>query len=233
MQSRMLQTLPSVGILFFLCFFSNLSEQFFNNILAKEMKSESIYFFAVVFFIVFSTVIFGLLQSSLFAFSLPEQAQYGTTEITNISSHEVSNVSSRFRQFILKFNDYAKESLRATGVASLWMYLFIIPGLLKWIEFSFIPFIIFLNQDYQNGSADALLLSRRIASLHKWKVYGFWFAFNVAIPLGISISLGEYDSFYHFPTIATLISLLEALILWFWFHLLLNFYQKSISMGLN
>lgn len=53
------------------------------------------------------------------------------------------------------------ENLRATGYMLLWMLLFILPGLYKYVRYSFVSLIVLLDPEYEKGQVDALEESQK------------------------------------------------------------------------
>jgi hypothetical protein len=209
LKEKAIKTLPTIIILFSITLLTNISEQYLNMKLQIEMRSESSAFFLIVFLIV-TTSLFGVfLQEAVFLLS--------------IERHQPQH------QFPLatRFIDLIKENLKAIGSASLWMFVFIIPGLIKWIEYSLLPFVVFLNPDYQKGDREALSLSIALVKKSFWKFFLFWILFNCVIPICLSVMGGEYESFKETPLIATLLSLIESLIFWSWMLILWDFYEEN------
>lgn len=213
---KLVKTLPQLSILFLLTFISNISEQHYNNLLSQEIKSESVYFYIIIFCLIFTTLLINLLQTASFMVGVEKVL------IQNCSSSELNN------SFISRGNDFLKESLKAIGKSSLWMYCFIIPGIIRWIEYSILPFVVFLNKKYQSGAAEALQLSQTISKKNKWKLYIFWILFNLVMPFIFSAAAGDYDSFYATPVQATILTLIESIFLWIWFNILWNIYDNGM-----
>lgn len=68
------------------------------------------------------------------------------------------------RQFLRKYLSYSfKENLRVYGQALLGSYLLILPGIIRFLRCSFVPFIVCFETKYDLGEIDALELSRKIS----------------------------------------------------------------------
>jgi hypothetical protein len=57
---------------------------------------------------------------------------------------------------------FSLESLRALGLTLLYLPLLIIPGLIKYVQFLFVPFVVLCDRKYQRGQVDALAESKRL-----------------------------------------------------------------------
>jgi hypothetical protein len=209
LKEKMKKSLPSLFILFAIVLLANISEQYLNLKLQVEMRSESSTFFLIVFVIIFTNLAAVFIQEAVF--------------LTNIERHQP------LHQFTIgsRYADLIKENLKAIGSASLWMFVFIIPGFIRWIQYSLLPFVVFLNPEYQNGDREALAFSRAIVKRISWKFYLLWFFFNLLIPAGFTILGGEYESFKDTPIIATLLSFAESLIFWSWLLILWELYEAN------
>ncbi len=74
---------------------------------------------------------------------------------------------------------FVAESLRVLGYSMLWALALIIPGLVRYIQFSFVPMIVFFSREYEDGNVDALALSIKMVN-RRWKLI-----FSVMLTLGI------------------------------------------------
>jgi hypothetical protein len=210
-KKKMVKALPSLFILFILSMLTNILDQHLNLKLQSEMRSESSHFFLIIFAIIFTNLFSIFIQEAVF--------------LTNIQRYpSLPQFSMCTRYF-----DLIKENLKAIGSASLWMFLFVIPGLIRWIQYSLLPLIIFINPEYQNGEREALSFSRTLIKKLSWKFYFFWILFNCIIPLILSIFGGEFESFRETPLSAILLSSIQGLVFWLWMLCLWDFYDRSCS----
>lgn len=60
------------------------------------------------------------------------------------------------------------ELMRALGVSLCWSVLLIVPGVIKYIRFTFVPYIVLFDPAYQRGEVDALEKSERLARGRTW-----------------------------------------------------------------
>lgn len=78
--------------------------------------------------------------------------------------------SSHSKKFISDLNYALIESIRALARMLRWLPLFILPGLIKLVRLSFVPFIVVDDPHYQKGSIDALNRSEELVKRHFWLV---------------------------------------------------------------
>lgn len=211
LRQKFIKMLPALFIIFCVVVFANVAEQLLNEQLQMEMRSESSAFFALVLLIIFLSLSTVFVQEAIFlAFIEKLQPQ---------------------PQFALKMRllDLVRETLKAIGSASLWMYVFIVPGLLRWIQYSLLPFVVFFNPEYQKGDREALSFSRQLIKQKAFGFYMLWIWFNLLIPILFSAFTGNWESFRQTPIIATLLSFAESLVFWVWMLILWDIYEKRLG----
>jgi hypothetical protein len=91
------------------------------------------------------------------------------------------------------------ESLRAMGKALLWSFLLIVPGLIKYIRFTFVPYIVLFEQDYRDGKVDALERSEVLVSGHTWALALIIAVYFMAIGIFYASIQGLQNSFLENP----------------------------------
>ncbi len=124
--------------------------------------------------------------------------------------------------------DFVKENLKAIGNSSLWMFLLFIPGLIRWIDYSLIGFIVFLNPIYQAGEIDPLIYARILVKNHKFKFRLAWIFIHLIIPIIIAIILPGSDLFFENPIKAISLQVFNSLIYVIWIHILWKFFRLPI-----
>lgn len=130
---------------------------------------------------------------------------------------------------LTKISDYTREWLRGIGVASLWMFVLLLPGLFRWADYLFLPFVCFFDPEYQKGCVDALKKSRIVARGSRIKVWSLWVGFGFLLPLLISGMFGDYESLREHPILGSLLVFIEALLQTTTFYLLWRIYSQSIE----
>ncbi len=77
-----------------------------------------------------------------------------------------------FWQFnLLHFKALTIEGIRAFSVCLLWLMLLIIPGVVKYVRYFFVPYIVVANPEYQAGRVDALKESDRLVRGISWPLF--------------------------------------------------------------
>ncbi|GIL17885.1 MAG: hypothetical protein BroJett040_16360 [Oligoflexia bacterium] len=100
------------------------------------------------------------------------------------------------------------EEMRASGKALLWSIPLILPGVWKFIEFTFVPFVVIKDPDYALGKLDALRTSSLITRKYFFRLIGILFLFSVFFPL-ILTSFDEYKVPWNHLFLAPLIIFIE------------------------
>lgn len=93
---------------------------------------------------------------------------------------------------------YLAEYLRVLGRILLWGLLLIIPGCIKSIQYSLVPFVVFFSADYEKGEVDALELSRKLVKPVFWPIAAIIFGFGF-IQLSIELLVHFRPEFHTLP----------------------------------
>ena len=128
-----------------------------------------------------------------------------------------------------KIADFTREWLRSVGNASLWMFVFIIPGIMRWVDYTLLPFVCFFDSQYQSGQVDALDRCRSLAKGMRLKLWLLWLGLGVALPLITTSLFSEYGSLLETPISALLLIAFNACIQTFVLNLLWRlFHNKTL-----
>lgn len=119
-----------------------------------------------------------------------------------------------------------KESLRAAGNAMTWGLLLVIPGLIRFVQLSLVPFIVMLDPEYKVGHLDALKESSKIVNKRFIQVLCVIVIFTVILPI-LSSSFDEWSVFTVHPISATFLSFLDLLLSTLSFLFLLRQWEKQ------
>lgn len=111
----------------------------------------------------------------------------------------------------LNFEQLLIENLRAFGKAMTWGLCFILPGIVRFIQFSFVNFVVILDPDYSVGKIDALKKSVSISNQRFFKVFGIFLLTSILVPVMTS-AFDEYSVLTQTPISAFLLVLLEVLL---------------------
>jgi len=209
---------PYVLLIFSALVFSNYTDQFLQKqvediISSKDGLSNLIWLWG--FLSVLSAILFPLLISLLCAFVLVASPQ-------KLGDFLAKNLELSFL-----------ETLRAWGKTFLWSFLFIIPGVIKYIDYILTPFVVMFSQRYKNGEVDALEYSAQISKKFWWNLKIWLGVFYVIIPLALYTLFDEYRVFATHPVSATAVALLESIIELLFHFIILKLFIKFLNASEN
>ncbi len=121
-----------------------------------------------------------------------------------------------------------KEILRAAGKSISWGLLLIIPGLIRFLQFSFVAFVVILDPEYQEGKKDALKESTRLVNKKFFRVTAVLLLFSVVLPVLLT-SFDEYTLFDQHPFSALGLAGVDALLSIFCILILLAQYSDTFD----
>jgi hypothetical protein len=142
------------------------------------------------------------------------------------SYRSAHSISALFQQ---RFSFLVREQLRASGVALLWCFALILPGIWRFLQFTFVTYVVLLDSSYMQGTVNALQKSQSIFRRVWGKTLLVLFFLGFLAPLAIA-SLDEYQHFFSHPLTASLSSLLQTSLTVSVFLLLARLAEKG---GLN
>jgi hypothetical protein len=102
------------------------------------------------------------------------------------------------------------EELRSWGKSLIWCFALVMPGLIRFFQYLFVPFVVCFDPEYQAGRKDALETSRDLARGRLLSLVSLFFLFSVMIPL----LLTNFDSvqvIWKTPLPASLLCFVEML----------------------
>ncbi len=120
------------------------------------------------------------------------------------------------------------ELMRSWGKSMLWAFLLIIPGVVAFIRYLFVPFIVCLDPLYPQGEREALQRSWALSKGRMWRLFGFFMLTSLVVPAFLSV-FDDLKILTEHPVTSVLICLLEmflniAFSLWLW-----KIYQRSVQ----
>lgn len=140
-----------------------------------------------------------------------------------LSTFQEKSIASFFRTF---FEQGVIEQMRSWGKAMLWSFLFVIPGLIKFVQYLFVPFVVCFDSQYQQGQRDALKQSQALTKGKMFRLFLLFFAFTFFVP-GTMTVFDEWKLLWKTPVPALFICFVEMLLnLWF-IRILWKMYQRS------
>lgn len=182
-------------------------DQFINSKIEAILRSpqglsQTIWLYG--FISIFSSLLFPLIVTFFASFALSRSIQD-----PGFLQYKANN----FKDFIHEHFELSfLETLRAWGKTFLWMFLLIIPGLIKFFLYLPVPFVVFFSQSYQRGEIDALKLAQKIA-----KKYWFWLLiymtmFTFILPMTLSLGMDQYRVFREYFVYASLLTAVDTLV---------------------
>jgi hypothetical protein len=132
-------------------------------------------------------------------------------------------------QFMKNFELALIEVLRAWGKSFLWSFLLIIPGLIRFAQYFFVPFVVCFDPAYQRGEVDALTRSQEISRGRTLWLIALLFLFDAALPLILSL-FEEWSVIWQTPIPALGLCFLEMLINFCFIWILWRIYEPTVSM---
>jgi hypothetical protein len=104
------------------------------------------------------------------------------------------------------------EEMRSWGQAMMWSFLLLIPGLIRFLQFLLVPFIVCLDPAYQRGERDALVRARELVRGRTllWMLLLFPI-FSIIVPVFLT-AFDEWKLIWKTPLSALLICLIEMLV---------------------
>lgn len=112
-------------------------------------------------------------------------------------------LGEHFQQLII-------EQLRVMGSILLWFLLFIIPGLWRFVQLVYVPFVVLFDHEYKSGHRDALETSKRVFYKAPLQTLCALLLIFVLWPLLSTLFFDEYLIFSQYPLQAFFIVCLEA-----------------------
>jgi hypothetical protein len=165
--------------LFFVLMISTLIDQTLNsqleNVLMSDSPGSSIWYLATAALI--SGLFFPLLTTML--------CLYGIIKLRRPDVQLVS-FSSRVLESL------TIEALRSWGSMLRWGVFFIIPGLIRALQMTFVPYVVCLNVNYENGKIDALKSSQKICKQTLWPTLFVVIIFQIVVPLTLTDTLDSW-----------------------------------------
>lgn len=214
--------LKKMGIpLFFISLVTTSLDQLLNSLIRQEVLSMEGISYKLWFFgslSLLNSILFPLLIIMIVLFCSQEQFK-----------HLLLYLRQHFEQTLI-------EVLRATGKVSFWSLCFVIPGLIKYIQFSFLPIVVILDPIYAIGRRDALLTSKKQVNMIFWKISFLIFLFSFLFPLVLSqweekkmlLTHPFWALFFVFLDMNLIILFIQILI-----HLWEKTYESDISLERN
>ena len=208
--SRFLQILKRSGLLLLLLMVAgNYLEQLLTNQLENELQSMS-----------GASGMIWVYGALSVAISLIEPAVVVILAIAALSPEPL------LQNLKQQWSPVFRESMRASGIAVAWGLLLILPGLVRFIQFSFVPFIVMRDPAYAAGKIDVLKVSTKLVNRRFLPVLFLVILFTAVIPF-LSTLLDEWTVFSDHPITAIALSGIDVLASVLSFLLIFKQWEKS------
>lgn len=212
-----LQVFKKVFIpLFALVVLSTNIDQYLNlyieNALQDPMGAQGqVYFFG--FLSLLSSVIFPTLLVTMALFAL------------NLQTGWNQSLGAFLKKYL---NQLYIETLRSWGKTLLWALCFVIPGIIKYIQYLMVPIVVTSSARYDEGQEDALKASARIVR-HNWgKILAIIFIFQILIPMVLASVFNSYRLIWNTPAQSLALSALDTYLILFSTHLLFTIFRNEV-----
>jgi hypothetical protein len=205
---------PSFLLIFSAVFFSTLMDQYLtkqveNLISSKDGLSNMIWVWGGLS--VLSAILFPLLISIFCAY-------FFITSTKSLNEF----VEDNFELSLI-------ETLRAWGKTFLWSFVFLLPGVFKYINYILTPFVVMFSKKYKRGEVDALEYSTLISKKFFWSIKLWLGVFYVIVPVLFYALFDEYRIFTNHPVSATLVVGLETFVEIIFHFIILNLFIKFLN----
>lgn len=98
----------------------------------------------------------------------------------------------------LHFKHLLLESVRVVSWVGIWSFAFLIPGLIQYLRWIFVPYVVLLDDRYHRGELDALKRSEHLARGRWGKLFLFMVGFLI-----VSVSLQGLGQSFHWSVFQT------------------------------
>lgn len=139
-----------------------------------------------------------------------------------LSVHRGESVLHFFKTY---FEQGMIEQMRSWGKAMLWSFLLIIPGIVKFVQYLFVPFVVVFDPSYQKGEVDALKRSQQLARGSFIRLFLLFLVFTLVVP-GTMTAFDEWKLIWATPASALLICFLEMLLNLCFIQILWRIYNR-------
>lgn len=124
------------------------------------------------------------------------------------------------------FSYLIREEMRSLGKSLAWGLLLILPGLIRFFQLAFVPYVVLLEQGYQEGRIDALELSSKYVRRVWLRLLGLLFFFGLVCPLLFTL-LDDWRSILRNPLTAAPLWVAELTIVLIFQWLLLKTWERA------
>lgn len=131
--------------------------------------------------------------------------------------------------FWQQFNLFLIESLRSWGKILLGLLCFIIPGLVLFMRYLLVPFVVLFDPEYNQGKKDALAQSRHFYSMMTAGQWLLVISFKIVIPIVLALIFEQVSTFETNPSLFLVRQFLEVCCLLLLVWMMKNFIQAQVE----
>jgi hypothetical protein len=132
-----------------------------------------------------------------------------------------------FRYLGHYLNSLLIETMRAWGKIMSWSLLLLVPGMVRFVQLTLVPFVVTASEAYDRGEVDALHASTRVVNRNVGKILLLIFVFNIFVPLLITEFFDQYRTLWQTPGPCLALTLLDTYLLILGTQCFLRIFQKS------
>lgn len=122
------------------------------------------------------------------------------------------------------------EMMRSWGKTLFWSLFLVIPGVIKFIQFTFVPFVVSSNlREYEEGELDALKTSAKIVNRRWISIVGVLIVFYLLLPLVLTSLFSAYRILWQTPLLSLGLSILDTYLLILSTHILYNIFRNEVA----
>lgn len=200
-------TLKSVFTpLFLLIFSAAFLSTFIEQVVAKEVEQLirskdglSSMLWVYVGLSLISSILFPVFTGMLVSFNILRD------------SFKTPNSTNSFLDFFIEHVEQNLiESFRAWGKGFLWCFVFILPGIWKFISFVLTPYVVMFSERYRRGEVDALEYSALICKKYFKRVNWWLTVFYLILPITLYVVAEPYRLFNRTPFAASILVFIRA-----------------------
>ncbi|MEQ1665119.1 MAG: hypothetical protein ABL927_07055 [Bdellovibrionales bacterium] len=138
----------STSTLVFLFILVEGGQQYYQYLSMMAQENQTMQIFVAI-----GQLLISLIEFIILAMLIPQR-------LMELDAHEPPQ---SFLAFSKKhIGSLTSEGIRSFAVSLLWLIVFIIPGILKYIRFFFVPYVVVADPQYQTGNRDALEYSNQL-----------------------------------------------------------------------
>ncbi len=168
----------------------------------------------------------SLMSSILFPIFMGMLASFNILR-DSFKSQNSANTFSDF--FVEHLEQNLIESFRAWGKGFLWCFVFILPGIWKFISFIFTPYVVMFSERYRRGEVDALEYSAQICKKYFKRVNWWLTVFYFILPIILYVIAEPYRLLNRTPFVASILVFIDAISKYAFHYFMLKIFFDFIN----